>query len=181
MKITRIVKASLLAVAVSGLAACAQPDSIVTARIKASMALDSTVKASKIEVETRDKVVTLTGNVDTQEEKDRAIELARGTTGVQDVVDRIEVRTSATTGEAPEPHRTIGEHIDDAMITASVKGSLLADPQVKGLDIDVDTREGIVYLTGQVRSEQERDRAVELARKTKNVKDVKPNLQINKS
>jgi len=86
----------------------------------------------------------------------------------------------ADSGDAPEPERSIGEHIDDAVITAAVKTRLLDDPRVKGLRIDVDTREEVVFLTGSVRSKEESDRAVEVARGTEHVKDVKPNLIISK-
>jgi hyperosmotically inducible protein len=169
----------ILAIAVSTLA-CAQPDAVVTAKVKAAMAVDSGVKASQIEVSTKNKVVTLTGNIDSQVEKDRALEIARKTGGVDSVVDMIEVRTGAESGEAPDPNRTIGEHIDDAVITAAVKTRLLEDPLVKGLKIDVDTREGVVFLTGSVTSAKEIDRAVEVARATDHVRDVKPNLVISR-
>ena len=158
--------------------ACSQPDAVITAKIKASMAADTTVKASEIEVVTNDKVVTLTGNLNSQVEKDRALDIARSTSGVANVVDMLSVRTSAATGNAPEPDRSLGEHVDDAVISAAVKTRLLDDPQVKGLEIDVDTRDGVVFLTGNVHSQAESDRAVELARGTDHVKDVKPNLTI---
>ena len=160
--------------------ACTQSDTVITAKIKASMATDSTVKASEIQVGTDHKVVTLTGNLNSQAEKDRALEIARSTSGVANVVDMLSVRTGADSGNAPDPDRTLGEHIDDTVITAAVKARLLDDPQVKGLKIDVDTREGIVFLTGSVRSQAESDRAVEVARGTNHVKDVKPNLTIVK-
>lgn len=175
-----LLKSSMVALVAVCLVACSQSDSVITARVKASMALDSTVKATQIEVRTQNKVVTLTANVDTQAEKDRALEIARSTSGVENVVDLISVRSASGTGEAPEPNRTLGEHIDDATITLSVKTRLLEDPQVKGLRIDVDTREGVVYLTGRVRSQEESDRAVEVARTTEHVKDVKPNLTITR-
>lgn len=178
---TMSVRKSWLAIAVVALAlGCAQPDSVITAKVKASMAVDSTVKASHIEVSTQDKVVTLTGNINSQAEKDRALEIARSASGVTNVVDMLEVRTGAESGEAPDPELTVGQHVDDAMITAAVKTRLLDDPQVKGMKIDVDTRQGVVFLTGTARSQDEVDRAVELARKTEHVKDVKPNLSINR-
>lgn len=174
-------KSSWLIVVVAALAiGCSQPDPVITAQVKASMAVDSTVKASHIEVSTQDKVVTLTGNIDSQAEKDRALEIARSAGGVKDVVDMLAVRTSAETGAAPDPDRTVGQHIDDAVITAAVKTRLLDDPQVKGLRIDVDTRQGVVFLTGTVGSQEEVDRAVEVARTTEHVRDVKPNLTINR-
>jgi hyperosmotically inducible protein len=173
---------SLVAMAVVVLlgAGCAQPDSVLTGKVKASLAVDTTVHAGQIEVTTQDGVVTLSGNIDSQAEKDRAMEIARSTGGVRSVVDMLAVRTSADTGNAPDPNRTIGEHVDDAVITAAVKTRLLDDPLVKGLQIDVDTRAGVVFLTGSVGSQAESDRAVELARATDHVKDVKANIDIKK-
>jgi len=59
-----------------------------------------------------------------------------------------------------------------------VKFRLLHDPLVKGLKIDVDTRDGVVFLTGTVESENEKEQAIKLARGTKGVKDVQANLTI---
>jgi hyperosmotically inducible protein len=170
----------VLVTALTMFACSEQPDSAITAEIKTRMAFDSTVKASRIDVVTARKVVTLTGNLDSRAEKDRALQIARSTDGVASVVDMLEVRTGPTTGEAPHPERSVGEHIDDAVITARVKSRLFDDPQVKGSKIDVDTREGVVFLTGTVRSEEESKRAVEIARGTEHVRDVKPNLEIVK-
>jgi len=160
---------------------CSSTDAGLTAKVKSKLAADGTVQASQINVDTHDKVVTLTGNVDRQAEKDQAILLARNTTGVRNVVDMISVREASGSGDAPEPPRTVGETIDDAGITMAVKGKLLDDPDVKGLRIDVDTREGVVYLTGSVRSAAEKDKATSLARDTKNVRDVVANLTVDKS
>ncbi len=49
--------------------------------------------------------------------------------------------------EAETP-RTVGQTIDDATITASVKSKLLADERTQGFDINVDTERGTVKLTG---------------------------------
>jgi osmotically-inducible protein OsmY len=68
--------------------------------------------------------------------------------------------------------RSVGEVIDDSLITAKVKASFAADPQVSALAIDVDTANGIVSLTGVVGSEQERQRAIQLARGIEGVKQV---------
>jgi hyperosmotically inducible protein len=169
-----------MAVVVLLMAGCAQPDAVITGKVKTTMAVDTTVRASHIEVATKDGVVTLTGNIDSQAEKDQAMEIARSTSGVKSVVDMLEVRTSPETGKAPDPNLSVGEHIDDAMITAAVKSRLLEDPLVKGLKIDVDTRAGVVFLTGSVGSQEESKRAVEVARATEHVKDVKANLEVTK-
>jgi len=69
--------------------------------------------------------------------------------------------------------------MDDAAITAAVKAKLLADPQVGGLKIDVDTRNGVVYLTGDhMKSQAEIDQAVKLAKETSGVKSVENKLVV---
>jgi hyperosmotically inducible protein len=159
-------------------AGCAQSDSVITTKVKAKLAADPVVQASQFEVATDRQVVTLTGNVDSQQAKDRALEIARDTRGVMKVVDMVSVRNVAGAGDAPEPGRMLGVVIDDATITATVKARLLDDPLVQGLQIDVDTRDGVVYLTGSVKTEKEKDRAIELARVTEHVRDVQPNLTV---
>jgi hyperosmotically inducible protein len=161
--------------------ACGTTDAGLTTKVKSKMVADGTVPASQINVDTKNGVVTLTGSVDRQTEKDQAILVARNTAGVKDVVDMISVRESSVSGNAPEPDRSMGERVDDAGITVAVKGRLLEDPDVKGLQIDVDTREGVVYLTGSVRSDAEKEKAASLARETKNVKNVVTNLKVEKS
>lgn len=64
----------------------------LTAKIKSKMALDDVVKARDIDVDTTGSVVTLSGVVQSNEEKQRALRLARETAGVTEVVDRLEVK-----------------------------------------------------------------------------------------
>ena len=64
----------------------------LTAKIKAKMALDDSVKALDINVDTADGVVTLTGTVHSEAERTRAAQLARETAGVTSVTDRLIVR-----------------------------------------------------------------------------------------
>jgi osmotically-inducible protein OsmY len=157
---------------------CASTDTGVTAKVKAKFAADDIVKASQIDVETSNGVVTLKGNVDSEEAKNRAMQLAKDTSGVVNVVDMISARRASGSGDAPDPDRTMGETLDDAGITMSVKSKLLDDPLVKGLKIDVDTRERVVYLTGTVGSNAEKQKAIQLAKDTKGVRDVQANLTL---
>jgi hyperosmotically inducible protein len=64
----------------------------LTAKIKAKMALDDTVKASAINVTTRGTTVTLSGTVSSQAERNRALSLARETEGVAQVIDDLHIR-----------------------------------------------------------------------------------------
>ena len=68
-------------------------DGALTAKIKSKMALDDSVQARSIDVTTRDHVVTLSGTVRTVAEHDRAMQLAKETDGVKQVVDQLRVST----------------------------------------------------------------------------------------
>jgi osmotically-inducible protein OsmY len=65
-----------------------------------------------------------------------------------------------------------GESIDDATITAKVQSSFLADPLVSTSAINVATRRGVVHLTGTVKSEQERYRAIQLVQGVAGVREI---------
>src|SRR5215510_10681487 len=79
-------------------AACSQSDTGITTAVKAKMAVDDTVKASEINVDTHNHVVTLNGTVGSQAEKERAVRIARNTKGVNSVVDDLRVGPIATSG-----------------------------------------------------------------------------------
>jgi osmotically-inducible protein OsmY len=74
--------------------------------------------------------------------------------------------------------KTVSETIDDPTITTRVKTALLNDPEITIARIDVDTFKGVVTLSGRVKSKEEEQKAIDLARKTKGVVDVKSKLQI---
>ena len=67
-------------------------DGQITAKIKAKMALDDTVKALAVNVDTTGPVVTVSGTVDSEAQHQRVIQLARETEGVKQVVDHLRVR-----------------------------------------------------------------------------------------
>lgn len=72
--------------------------------------------------------------------------------------------------------RTVGQTIDDAEITARVKAALIEDDTAKARDVDVETRSGIVQLSGFVNSEAEKIAAEDEARAVEGVADVKSAL-----
>jgi osmotically-inducible protein OsmY len=74
--------------------------------------------------------------------------------------------------------KTVTEAIDDTTITTRVKTSMLNDPAVGGLRIDVDTFRSVVTLSGRVKSQSEHDQAVGLARRVNGVSEVKDALQV---
>ena len=88
--------AAVLAAAIMTVA-CAQTDAGITTNVKTKLAADDTVKAYQIDVDTRNGVVTLSGDVESAAAKEQAIQIARQTDGVRDVIDQLQVGESAAT------------------------------------------------------------------------------------
>lgn|SRR5512141_1866539 len=68
--------------------------------------------------------------------------------------------------------------VADAEITAKVKTKLTADPEVAAHNIDVDTNEGVVTLSGRVANREQKREAEKLARDTEGVLRVINNLKV---
>lgn len=68
-----------------------------------------------------------------------------------------------TSTSTPPPSTTMGTQVDDTVITAGVKAALLGDEAVKSFDLQVETRQGTVLLSGFVDSQAQIDQAVALA------------------
>jgi hyperosmotically inducible protein len=187
--------------------ACGQTDAGITTEVKSRLAADDTVLAYEIDVDTSGRVVTLSGEVQTTVAKDQALKIARETDGVREVVDKLTVgETAATTGaldrdvETPAADTKIDEKaeaegrgagrraaeaadkagavVTDAALTSAVKAKLLADPDVSGLRIDVDTSNGVVTLSGEVSSKAQATAAERLARGTEGVRNVVSKLRV---
>ncbi|MEX1130086.1 MAG: BON domain-containing protein [Vicinamibacterales bacterium] len=168
------------------------PDGWVTAKIQAKYFIDDEVKARNIDVDTNDGHVTLNGTVATEAERRQALALARNTNGVRDVTDRLtidktadpsltESARSGMQGAARQAERAIAEvERPDAWLTTKVQAKYFLDADVKGHRIDVDTRNGVVTLTGSVETAQQKTEAEKIARDTEGVKRVVNQLTVGK-
>ncbi len=183
--------------ALATVVACSASDPGITTAVKSKLTTDDTVKAYQIDVDTQGGVVTLTGAVENQAAKDRAVQLARETDGVTRVEDRLTVNPAATadsrareagsdaamatSGAADRAGDAVagaGAAVTDASVTAAVKTRLLADPDVAGLRIDVDTNDKVVTLTGTVATAAQKTEAESIARDTTGVTRVVNNLRV---
>jgi len=138
-------------------------DTVVTAKVKSALFADPDIKGIDLKVETRKGVVQLSGFVDNQAQVDRAIAATSGVQGVRSVENGIALK---------EGKATVGNAVDDGIITARVKSALLAEPNVKSLDIAVATRKGEVQLSGFVDSQTQMELAIAIARDVDGVTSV---------
>ncbi|AUN96127.1 BON domain-containing protein [Pseudazoarcus pumilus] len=75
------------------------------------------------------------------------------------------------------PKQTAGEYFDDSVLTTKVKAAIFDDPVLRVTDVTVETYDGVVQLSGFVNSRSDINRAVELARGVKGVKDVRNDMR----
>ena len=74
-----------------GAASSRPADSTLTAKVKAKLLSDDLLNALKIDVDTQDGTVYLSGVVDTADQKRKAVQIAKNTEGVQRVEDNLKV------------------------------------------------------------------------------------------
>ena len=146
-------------------------DSVLTARVKSALVSALDVKGFEIKVETRKGKVQLSGFVDDQAGADRVIRVASAVDGVRGVENGMTLKQ----GEA-----TVGNTIDDGIVTAKVKSALLTEPSVKSADIGVVTRKGAVQLSGFVDNQAQIDRAIRTTRSVEGVRGVVSELSVKK-
>ena len=146
-------------------------DSVVTTRVKTALLNDLDVKSFDFKVETNKGEVLLSGFVDNQYQLDRAVSIARSVVGVKNVDNKVSLKGNTT---------TVGNKLDDGIITTKVKAALLADERVKSLDINVITRKTEVQLSGFVNNQSQMDFAVEIARGIEGVSRVSNDMKLKK-
>ena len=144
-------------------------DSTITAKVKAALVDHDSIKSTDISVKTDQKVVTLSGFVESQAQAEEAVKVAKGVEGVTSVSDKLHVRDSKDT--------SVKGYAGDTAITSEVKAKLLADDIVPSRKVKVETTEGVVQLSGTVDSQAQSDRAESIAKAIDGVKSVKNDLK----
>ena len=146
-------------------------DSVVTAKVKSALIEDADIKSFDLKVETRKGEVMLSGFVDSPSQMEHAVAIARAIVGVKNIDNKMSLKGTAT---------SVGNKVDDGIITTKVKAALLADSSVKSLDIAVVTRKGEVQLSGFVNNQSQIDQAIEVVRRIEGVSSVNNQMSIKK-
>lgn len=144
-------------------------DSTITAKVKAALVDNESIKSTDISVKTDKKVVTLSGFVQSQAQAEAAVAAAKAVEGVASVSDKLHVRDSKES--------SLKGYAGDTATTSEVKAKLLADNIVPSRNVKVETTDGVVLLTGTVKSQAQSDRAESIAKAVEGVKSVKNDLK----
>src|SRR5215475_2258226 len=127
MKLSLIAISAALVISLAGCERRSAGDATINTAVKNKLAADPITSAAKIDVDTSNGVVTLSGKVPTAAEKSEAERIARNTQGVRQVVNNITVER----GEG-----ATGGTFSDATILASIKSKLVANGII-GTNVDV--------------------------------------------
>jgi len=146
-------------------------DSVITTRVKTALLDNIDVKGFDIQVETRNGEVMLSGFVSNQAQIEQAVTVAKGVEGVKAIDNKLAIKEGVA---------TVGNKLDDSVITTEVKAALLADADIKSLDITVATHKGEVQLSGFVNNQRQIDRALEITHSVEGVTQVGNQMSIKK-
>jgi len=145
-------------------------DSGVTAKVKAALVDDDAIKSTDISVKTHDGVVTLSGFVATQDQAEKAVAVTKSIEGVKSVSDKLHVKDSTK--------QSASGYAGDVATTSEIKAKLLADDIVPSRNVKVETTNGVVQLSGMVKTQAQSQRAEDIAKAIDGVKSVKNDLSV---
>lgn len=149
-------------------------DTWLVTKIKSTLLFHRNVSALT-SVSAQDGVVTLTGVANNAAEKELTSTYAMDIEGVTKVVNSMTINP-----EPMEKKSSIGEQIDDASITAQVKLVLLSHRSTSALRTSVDTKDGVVTLSGVAKNGAEVDLATNITSSTKGVLQVVNTMTVDK-
>ncbi|MBU0783116.1 MAG: BON domain-containing protein [Gammaproteobacteria bacterium] len=77
-----------------------------------------------------------------------------------------------------QPKSSVGQYVDDSTITAKVKAKHAEDKVVSALRVSVETKQGVVVLSGEAKTDGEKQRAEMLAMQVEGVKSVSNKIEV---
>lgn len=158
---------------VKGAAPTANSDAWLRDKVKVALMFHRSVSAVTTEVDVKDGIVTLRGVAASQSQKELTTEYTKDVEGIKDVKNEMTVSTTPI-----KAHRTIGEKIDDASISAQVNMSLLNHRSTSVLNTSVKTKRGVVTVGGKAKNAAEKDLVTKLVADVTGVKSVKNRMTI---
>lgn len=151
-------------------------DAWIDGKLEGSYLLNSELNNFEINTAVDSGVVTLSGTVDSAIHKDLAEEIAVNLEGVQSVNNQLTIGESDY--DMDESGRRFTTVFHDMTTTASIKSNFALNPQLEALEINIDTKEGVVSLEGEVESVEAKELAEEIASGFDYVTQVDNRLQV---
>jgi hyperosmotically inducible protein len=137
-------------------------DSMIAATIKAGLLDNRNTSGTRINVDSYQGVVQLSGFARSEGEKAVATKVAESVPGVKKVVNSVAVA----------PATSMSTRLDDSLVTGKVKAALMDAADVKSLQINVETHDGVTQLAGFVASAAMKGKAGQITAGIDGVKSV---------
>lgn len=164
-------------------ARAALKDAWLDGRLETALLFNEHLSAFDIATKVEGGVVRLEGTVQSEVERDLAGEIAKSIGGVTGVENELKVDPSraraARDSDASREAQGFRQAVVDATLTARIKSKLIADGNVSGLSVDVDSSKGRVTLSGTVNSEAEKELVASIARNTEGTASVDNRLTVD--
>lgn len=159
-------------------------DAWLDGKLETALLFNQHLNSFSIDTEVENGVAYLTGAVESDIDRDLAAEIAKSIDGVvrvenQLVVDETRVKSANESDDAARKQRSFKQAVTDATLTAKVKSQLLLNENTKGLQIDVDSRNGEVTLSGKVASAEEKQLAEMIADNANGEAAIHSRLQVS--
>lgn len=148
-------------------------DQQLAGKVKTLLFLHRNVNGAATDVTADGDVVTLKGVAASEAQKDLTTEYAEDVVGVKSVNNEMTIAEAKA-----DESRTILEAIDDASITAQIKGSLLTHGSTSALHTGIETRDGVVTVSGIASNEAEKNLVSKLSADINGVVSVTNNMSI---
>lgn len=156
-------------------------DAWMRGKVEMAILLNRYLNGFEIQTRVTDSEVLLSGRVQNDIDRDLAEQIALGIGGVVSVKNELIVDPEETgiaqTDDGDQ--LKLFQRIEDMTTTARIKSKLVLNNNIKGRRINVDTRNGVVTLHGNVTAPQERDLAIQIAKNTSYVTTVLDEIEVN--
>jgi len=148
----------------------------ITNKVKSAFLLSKRLSAYEIGVETKDGVVTLTGQVPTEVDKELAGNVAKDVPEVLRVDNQLQVNPGIRPSEATARE---GMRVTDLEIRADLNEKLAKSQGLQGQNVQVNVQDRIVTLDGRVETPAQKAGAEQLAMSVPNVVNVINKLEVS--
>lgn len=158
-------------------------DAWLDGKLETALLFNDQLNSFDIDTEVRNRTAYLTGAVESDIDIDLAGAVAKSIDGIDEVENKLTVDKQATdkakTSDAWKQKSQWRQSIDNATLTAAVKTKLLLNEHTDGLDINVDSMNGVVTLSGTVGSKAEAELAEKIAENAEGSRDVNNRLLVD--
>jgi osmotically-inducible protein OsmY len=157
-------------------------DAWLDGKLETALLFNSRLNSFDIDTDVKTGVASLSGAVESEIDRQLAGDIAESINGITEVQNNLVVdKTKASeinSSDASKERGDFRQAVLNATLTARVKSELLLNSETSGLAIDVDSKDGVVTLSGEVKSAEEKALAARIAGNADGAKSVLNHLTV---